>query len=145
MLARTSSESNEKVDEIIDEVEKLPEEEKQLVTRHLEVYQGDLPHPDILHGYNQLYPKAAEEIIKNGIAESEHRRMMDNKFLSSQVHAHYFGQILAFIFGLVLVIGSIYLIRTDHPLAGGVLTGTTLLGALGIFTNQNNNKNEEKK
>lgn len=145
MLARTSSESNDKVDEIIDEVEKLPEEEKQLVTRHLEVYQGDLPHPDILHGYNKLYPKAAEEIIKNGIAESQHRRVMNEKFLASQVHAHYFGQILAFFFGLVLVIGSIYLMRTDHPIAGGVMTSTTLLGALGIFTNQKSDKNDEKK
>lgn len=145
MLARTSSEeSKEKVDEIIDEVDKLPEGERQLVTRQLELYQGDLPHPDILQGYNNLYPKAAEEIIKNGIAESDHRRNMDKKFLDSQIHAHYLGQILAFTFGLILVLGSIYLILTDHPVAGGVLTSATLLGAMGIFTNQSNSDSKKR-
>ncbi|WP_074750665.1 DUF2335 domain-containing protein [Lactococcus garvieae] len=144
MLARTSSESTEKVDEIIDEVEKLPAGERQMVTRQLELYQGDLPHPDILDGYNKLYPNAAEKIIKNGIAESEHRRSMDKQFLTSQVHAHYFGQVLAFIFGLVLVIGSLYLILSNHPVAGGIFGGATLLGAMGIFTNQKSDNKKDK-
>ena len=62
------------VNNIVDEVERLPHEQRQVVLQKLEIYQGDLPHPDILKGYQELYPDAAQKIIDNGIAESQHRR-----------------------------------------------------------------------
>lgn len=39
------------VNNIVDEVERLPHEQRQVVLQKLEIYQGDLPHPDILKGY----------------------------------------------------------------------------------------------
>lgn len=45
---------------LVDSVEKLPKEERQVVLERLEIYQGDLPHPDFLKGYNTLYPDAAK-------------------------------------------------------------------------------------
>ena len=53
------------IEEIVEEVEKLPHEKRQVVLQKLEIYQGDLPHPDILKGYNSLYPDAAQKIIDN--------------------------------------------------------------------------------
>lgn len=44
------------VNNIVDEVERLPHEQCQVVLQKLEIYQGDLPHPDILKGYQELYP-----------------------------------------------------------------------------------------
>ena len=38
-------------DTIVEQVEKLPKEERQVVLQQLEIYQGDLPHPDILKGF----------------------------------------------------------------------------------------------
>ena len=72
----TKNNELEEIDNLVDKVEKLPDEERQVVLERLEIYQGDLPHPDILEGYNRLYPDAAKRIIENGIAESEHRRKM---------------------------------------------------------------------
>jgi hypothetical protein len=109
----------------------------------LEIYQGDLPHPDILKGYQDLDSDAAKKIIDNGIAESQHRREMEDKYLSGNIASHKLGQLFGFIIALVVIIGGIYLIATDKQIAGSILTGTTALGLIGLFTGNSQNKNKE--
>ena len=130
------------IDNIVDEVERLPQEKRQVVLERLEIYQGDLPHPDILKGYQNLDPNAAQKIIDNGIAESQHRREMENKYLLGNIASHKLGQLFGFIIALVVIIGGIYLISTGKQIAGSVLTGTTALGLIGLFTGNNQNKNK---
>lgn len=131
------------IDSIVEEVERLPLEERQVVLERLEIYQGDLPHPNILKGYNELYPDAAKKIIDNGIAESEHRRKMEDKYLSGNIASHKLGQFFGFIVAVLVVGGGIYLIATGKQIAGSILTGTTALGLIGLFTGSNDkNKNE---
>ena len=107
----------------------------------MEIYQGDLPHPDILKGYQELYPDAAHKIIDNGIAESQHRREMEDKYLSGNIASHKLGQLFGFLIALVVIVGGIYLIATGKQIAGSVLTGTTALGLISLFTG---NKNKDK-
>lgn len=131
------------IDSIVEEVERLPLEERQVVLERLEIYQGDLPHPNILKGYNELYPDAAKKIIDNGIAESEHRRKMEDKYLSGNIASHKLGQFFGFVVAVLVVSGGIYLIATGKQIAGSILTGTTALGLIGLFTGSND-KNENE-
>lgn len=131
------------INNIVDEVERLPQEQRQVVLQKLEIYQGDLPHPDILKGYQDLDSDAAKKIIDNGIAESQHRREMEDKYLSGNIASHKLGQLFGFIIALVVIIGGIYLIATDKQIAGSILTGTTALGLIGLFTGNSRNKNKE--
>ena len=131
------------INNIVDEVERLPQEQRQVVLQKLEIYQGDLPHPDILKGYQDLDSDAAKKIIDNGIAESQHRREMEDKYLSGNIASHKLGQLFGFIIALVVIIGGIYLIATDKQIAGSILTGTTALGVIGLFTGNSQNKNKE--
>ena len=131
------------INNIVDEVERLPQEQLQVVLQKLEIYQGDLPHPDILKGYQDLDSDAAKKIIDNGIAESQHRREMEDKYLSGNIASHKLGQLFGFIIALVVIIGGIYLIATDKQIAGSILTGTTALGLIGLFTGNSQNKNKE--
>ena len=131
------------INNIVDEVERLPQEQRQVVLQKLEFYQGDLPHPDILKGYQDLDSDAAKKIIDNGIAESQHRREMEDKYLSGNIASHKLGQLFGFIIALVVIIGGIYLIATDKQIAGSILTGTTALGLIGLFTGNSQNKNKE--
>lgn len=64
--------------ELLDNLKGLDEEQKTEVMATMEMYSGPLPHPSILKQYKDLYPQAAEEIIKNGLAESKHRRRLEN-------------------------------------------------------------------
>lgn len=127
-------------DTIVEQVEKLPKEERQVVLQQLEIYQGDLPHPDILKGYNELYPDAAKKIIDNGIAESVHRRQMEERYLKGNIISYRFGQWFGFIVALSIILGGIYLISTDHPITGTLLTGTTAIGIIGLFTGNSQEK-----
>ena len=131
------------INNIVDGVERLPQEQRQVVLQKLEIYQGDLPHPDILKGYQDLDSDAAKKIIDNGIAESQHRREMEDKYLSGNIASHKLGQLFGFIIALVVIIGGIYLIATDKQIAGSILTGTTALGLIGLFTGNSQNKNKE--
>ena len=131
------------INNIVDEVERLPQEQRQVVLQKLEIYQGDLPHPDILKGYQDLDSDAAKKIIDNGIAESQHRREMEDKYVSGNIASHKLGQLFGFIIALVVIIGGIYLIATDKQIAGSILTGTTALGLIGLFTGNSQNKNKE--
>lgn len=130
------------VENIVEEVEKLPVEQREVILRKLEIYHGDLPHPDILEGYNNLYPDAAKKIIDNGIAESEHRRKMEDKYLSGNITSYKLGQFLGFFIAVLVILGGIFLIATGKQLAGSILTGTTALGLIGLFTGSNNNKTD---
>ena len=132
----TKNNELEEIDNLVDKVEKLPDEERQVVLERLEIYQGDLPHPDILEGYNRLYPDAAKRIIENGIAESEHRRKMEDKYLSGNIAAHKFGQVLGFIVDLAIITSGTFLIFTGHAITGSLMTGATAVGVIGLFANQ---------
>lgn len=130
--------SNNEVEEVFDKVESMPNEQRQILFEKMEIYQGDLPHPDILEGYNRLYPDAAQKIINNGINESEHRREMEKKYLDGQISDRKLGQWLGFIVAMVVIIGGICLIIEDHQLTGTILSGVSVIGLIGAF-NKNAN------
>ena len=137
--------NNYEIDSIVDRVESLPEEERSLIYQKLEIYQGDLPHPKILEGYNELYPDAAKRIIENGIAETEHRRDMERRYLNANIWAHNLGQVLGFVIAVLIIVGGIYLILKDHQVSGSILSGVSALGVIGMFTrNKSGNKKDSK-
>lgn len=133
-----SKKSNEILDvnDIVEKVEKLPQAEREVVFEKLEIYKGDLPHPDTLKGYNSLYPEAAKRIIDNGISESEHRRKMENIYIKNNSKAYILGQVLGFIIALFVVGCGTFLIFTGKQVAGSIMTGATALGVIGLFTGQ---------
>lgn len=137
--------TDNEVEEVIDKVEKLPEDKRQIVYQKLEIYQGDLPHPDILKGYNELYPEAAQKIIDNGIAETEHRRSMERRYLQGQINDKKLGQTLGFIIAVLIISGGVYLIMNDHQITGTIMTGISAIGVIGLFTGNSNQNNKETK
>lgn len=130
----------QELDKVVQTVEQLDPRQRKIVYQKLEIYQGELPHPKILKGYNELYPDAAKMIITNGINESEHRRKMEEQYLTAQVKERRLGQWLGFILAIVIVCVGAYLIATGHTVAGSILSGVTALGLIGLFTGSNNKK-----
>lgn len=74
--------------QIVDQIQKseMPKETKDEIIAHLEMYRGPIPHPDILEGYQKLYPNAAKEIIDNGVDESKHRRKLETARQKGEVY-----------------------------------------------------------
>lgn len=136
--------------DIIDAVKRsnVDEEEKQQLIATLEMYNGPIPHPDILAGYDKLDPGSAKRIIDNGIGESTHRRKMEEKTVNHMAKSFYFRFMLAFILAILFGLGSFILILKGHTIVGSIFAGVTLISMLGIFTGENQNnsqKDEEEK
>lgn len=138
-------EENKEVVEVIDRLEKLrPEQQEQVITT-MEMYNGPIPHPDILAGYEKLDPGAASKIIANGVEESNHRRGMEKKFFKYTARNFYFRFTLAFILALVFGYGSYLLILNGNTIIGSVFAGVTLLSMIGTFTGSGNGSNTSNK
>ena len=141
---QVTQEELQNADDIVQSVERLEPQVREVVLNRLEIYQGDLPHPKILEGYNELYEDAAKLIITNGIEESRHRRSMEQKFMESQFKERKLGQILGFILALVMTCVGGYLILSGQTVVGSLLSGVTALGMVGLFTGNNNKQNNKE-
>ena len=51
------------------------------------IYQGTLPHPDILRGFDEVVAGSAQRIIKLTEDESLHRRALETKALEANISA----------------------------------------------------------
>ncbi|HJF68211.1 MAG TPA: DUF2335 domain-containing protein [Staphylococcus kloosii] len=115
--------SNESSDiEVIEAVKKsdIPEPKKEEVIATMEMYNGPIPHPDILAGFDKLDKGAAKKIIDNGIAESLHRRKMESRLLNRENSMYTINRTLGFILAIVIIGGGFYLILNNHPIIGSV-------------------------
>ena len=126
--------SEKEIEDVVQQMERLEPQQRATVLQKLEIYQGDLPHPSILEGYNALYPEAAKKIIAHGIAETEYRREQERKFLSAQIAERKRGQYLGFVLALLMILCGSYMILNGHTVAGSVLSGITAVGIIGLFT-----------
>ncbi len=99
-------------------------------------FQGPLPPPAVLEGYNNLVPNAAERILQMAERQSEHRIEMEKKVVASNIKNSNRGTIFAFIIAMSTIIGGIIVILNNHSAEGlaliisslGVLTGIFITG-----------------
>lgn len=103
-------------------------------------FSGPLPHPTILRGYEKALPGAAERILAAFEDEQKHRQALENKHLQINIEIakqnlreQLIGQIMGFVLACVLIASASYLALHNHDWVAGVLGGTTLIGALGLF------------
>lgn len=147
--------------EIIDQVKKLPisEEKQEDIIATMEMYSGPIPHPKILAGYQALYPKAAEKIIENGLAESRHRRELETARQRRRGHLAWVSMVILVLVCLIFMAGSFVLIIKGHTIIGTIFGGTSFIALIGSFMNSidelsgnddiskqnqnNNNKNDK--
>lgn len=129
--AREGKEKLDPLDEqILDQIQKsgMPKETKEEIIAHLEMYRGPIPHPDILEGYQKLYPDAAKEIIDNGVEESRHRRKLETARQKRRGLLAWTSLIVVSIVTILCICISAFLIVNNHSVAGSIF------GGIGVFT-----------
>lgn len=117
--------NNEKHSDIISSPEVLSTSEqnaisanREAIPAHLEVTQitsGPIPAPEILRGYDDIYPGAAQIIINDFQENSKHVRIMQENSLAAEIQRDKRGQWMAFwvlVLILVVVLYSLYLGNT---------------------------------
>jgi len=124
---KESNASETKV-EILDQLQELPDKDKEQIFAKLEMYSGPIPHPSILKGYEELDPGAAKLIIENGVQESEHRRLLETTRQKRRGRMAWIVLISLIAVTVMLLIGAFVLIMNNHEIIG------SLFGAGGFMT-----------
>ena len=128
--------------ELLDKVQALPRERKQEMVAHLEMYSGPIPHPNILKGYEELDTGAAKAIIKNGLAESDHRRNLETKRQKRRGNLAYIMLFGSLVLCLLFILGSFMLIMNGHTIVGSIFGGTSFLFLVGSMVSLVNDLTE---
>jgi uncharacterized membrane protein len=82
-------------------------------------FNGPLPPPEVLAGYNDALPNGADRIVKLAEEQAAHRRRLESR-----------GQLLLFAFAVVALVGGIVLIALGES-AGGLVPIIGAIGGLG--------------
>lgn len=103
-------------------------------------FQGPLPPPDLLKGYEQACPGAAAKILDAISVEGDHRRALEKKNLDANIEAMRrqfaearLGQIFAFSIAVSFAVVGAFLALHGQPWPGALLGSAGLGGIVTSF------------
>lgn len=122
---------------------------REAIPAHLEVTQitsGPIPAPEILRGYDNIYPGAAQIIIGDFQENSKHIRLMQKNSLTAEIQKDKRGQWMAFVILVFILVVVIYSLHLGNVTFAGI-AGLTFIGlAAQSFLKQGNTaKSKESK
>ena len=95
-------------------------------------FQGPIPHPELMKGYEEALPGSADRILRMAEEQSSHRRKMEEQYMRTQSRDSLMGIMAAFLIAIVIVVcGTVIIINV--PSTAGVIAGS-LLNLVGIGT-----------
>lgn len=93
-------------------------------------FAGPIPPPDLLKGYEEVCPGAAQRIISMAEVQSEHRRALEKQMgdaaveeMRSQFVENRRGQYLAAAIAFAFLIAGVYLAFEGNPWPGAIIGG----------------------
>lgn len=98
-------------------------------------YQGLLPLPSHFERYEKACPGAAKEIISMTVTQAKHRQDQENKLVNARIAEAKRGHYTGFFIAIAFLVSSVYLIRSGHELAGGILGTIDILALVVAFIN----------
>ena len=108
-------------------------------------WEGPLPPPESLQGYESVIPGAANRILEMAERQSDHRMQMDKMVISGGSRRSYLGLVAGFVLSATVIGGGIYLIATGHDWAGASLVGLNLAGLAGVFVYGSKSSRDEQR
>jgi uncharacterized membrane protein len=112
---------------------------RQIITEQFS-FQGPIPHPSVLDGYEKVMAGTAERIISLAESETKHRHKMEEDILSAEVLGHkcearevLIGQIFGFIITLSTIFGGVYAAVNDAQWTGAIIGASGVTGLASVF------------
>jgi uncharacterized membrane protein len=107
------------------------------------VFQGPLPPPEILAGYDEVLPGAADRIVAMAEKNQAHRHALEAKVIPAGIASERLGQILAFVLYLATLGSGTYLVAEGKETIGVIqMLGTTATFAAIYIKGQRAKKRE---
>ncbi len=96
-------------------------------------FEGPMPPPAILEGYERLVPGAAERILAMAESDTKHQHSIELAALRAMENEVKRGQIFAFVIGLAALLASMFALYMGSPTVAGIIGGTTVVGLVSAF------------
>lgn len=108
-------------------------------------FSGPLPPPEILKKYDEILPGAAERIIKMAEKQAEHRQLLEQQVIKSDIKNSKLGILCGFLIGIGGISGGVIVaIFGKQPLFGGILSFASLAILAGVFVHGNESRRKER-
>lgn len=116
-------------------LEKLPEDEQQVVLRAFQAsyFEGPMPPPAILRGYEDVLAGSADRIISMAEKQQAHRMDMERAVIESDIQMERLGLVAGFVLALTVAVGSMGLIYTGNEITGLVVLIGEVVALVGAF------------
>jgi uncharacterized membrane protein len=108
-------------------------EQFQALIQRQQHFTGPLPPPDLLAGYEQVLPGAAERIFAMAEGQAKHRQALERTVVVGGHRRSWAGLIVGGIVAFAFLIAAYRLIQAGHSLAGTFLGTVDLTGLVAVF------------
>lgn len=127
---KENAESSQKQE--LDAAELKNEEVKQVVKTVIQEieFSGPMPPPNILSGYEQILPGAADRILTMTETQSRHRQLMERRMIEAEARDSFLGVLFGFALGGGCIVAGIIMVLV-YPQTAGVISGA-VLGSSGV-------------
>ena len=110
-----------------------PQASRDIVHQSSASFEGPMPTPAILEGYERLVPGAAERILAMAESDTKHQHAIEFSALRAAEGEVKRGQIFAFIIGLAALLASMFALYMGSSVVAGIIGGTTVVGLVSVF------------
>ena len=93
-------------------------------------FSGPIPPPNIIKGYEDIVPGAADRIISMAEKQAEHRQAMEHIMVKSESRDSLLGVLFAFFLGILCIVAAIIIVILV-PQNAGAISGS-IIGVAGI-------------
>lgn len=133
------------IEDAVDILDKLdPKERRVLLSMVSTQYQGPIPPPEVLRGFEDICSGSADRIITMAEMQSSHRQDIEKKVVASKTGDSRIGLYLAFIVVVISFIGGMFLIAFGKGPAGLTIMAGVLVALVSVFIYGSRNQSKER-
>lgn len=98
-----------------------------------ETFQGPLPHPRHLQGYEEICPGAADRIISMAENAQNSQIAADTRDQEAEISDRRLGMLLGFFCFVLMVVAALICAWLDYPYLGGSFIAVSTIGVVSRF------------
>lgn len=107
-------------------------------------FMGPLPPPEILRGYEDVLPGAADRILKMAETQASHRQGLESIAVNGGNRRSWWGLALGFIISLVVFGLGTAIVLEGHSAAGATVMSVDVVGLAGVFVYGQQSQRKER-
>lgn len=111
----------------------VKEDKKANIIAKQQFFEGPIPPPAILEGYEKICPGAADRILKMAESVTEHVNSVERDVIDAKKKEVERGQLFGFSIGALALVSSVICAYLGEGTTASIIGGTTVVGLVSVF------------